>query len=220
VVLAVKVGKPRSFWRGFFLALGSLGVYGRYWDYRAHDEVYKQFELAREGREQGVAWYFMAYPLPVLKFVYYYHFVSNTLYLRTRMGYARSLSPGAFLGLSIPGTASFLLGFILFLTFLGAAAAEEDIYGRTVWDGDLVAAAFLSLGISIVVWLTLRGIAYYRLQSDLNGIWETFDSRSRVLRYGAQPQPAQPWAPPAPAGTWSSPADMQGGATAAPWPPR
>lgn len=213
MVLAVKVGKRRPFWRGFLLALGSVGIYGRYWDYRAHDEVYKQFELAREGREEGVPWYVMAYPLPVLKFVYYYHFVSNIRYLRMRMGFARNLSPGGFLGLSIPGTASLVLAFVLFASLLPASFGTDAAGDSYVQDPGLMQASFIILAVGVVAWVTLRSVAYFRLQSDINGIWETYETRSAVLR--GQLRPA------APAGTvWPSATAPPAGPSSAMPPPR
>jgi hypothetical protein len=185
VVLAMKVGKHRPFWRGFLLALGSLGIYGRYWDYRAHNEVYQQFELVREGREQGVPWYFMAYPLPVLKFVYYYHFVSNVRYVRARMGFQRSLSAGSFLALVITAASTLFAAFLVGLPLIARGMTSRPDGSIAVVDAALVELGQTVLIVGFVAWIALRATAYFRLQSDVNGIWDVYDARARELRQAA-----------------------------------
>jgi hypothetical protein len=201
VVLAVRVGRPRPFWGGFGLAVLTFGVYSYYWDFKTQDELYKQFELAREGRDQGAVWYVMGFVLPVLRFVYFAHYVGNLRYLRARFGFRRSLSLRAFLGLAVPAAAGFFLG------VLGGLA--------------LVLGSLLTLPGGLLLYVALYAVAYFRLQRDVNEVWAAYDARAAALRSGAALGGWVPAGVAAAAPSAIAPAAGPSGAPAAPprWPP-
>lgn len=182
MVLAFQVGRRRPFWRGFLLTVITFGIYSFYWDYKAHDELYKQFELAREERDEGVVWYILGFILPVLRFAYYYHFVANVRYLRQRMRHDRILSPGAFLSMVIVATTTLAITSIVAAIMASAAVTQDE-------DGDLriddqaqfnLAAVIVAGG--TLAFLVLQMVAYYRLQSGINAVWESYQGRAAQLR--------------------------------------
>lgn len=228
VVLAVRVGRPRPFWQGFGLAVVTFGFYSYYWDFKTQDELYKQFELAREGREQGVVWYIMGFLLPVLRFVYFAHYVGNVRYLRTRFGFGRSLSIGRFLGLAIPAAVAFYVGVLLGLVLaLSGVAADPATGGVVVTNADRLDLGFSIAVLSFLAYVVLYAVAYFLLQRDVNEVWSAYDARAAALMAGARAQAAgwlpvagtgvpaatapgapPPAAPPAPAPTgpaWGAP---------------
>lgn len=223
MVLAVRVGRPRPFWTGFGLAALTFTVYSYYWDFKTHDELYKQFELAREGRDQGAVWYIMGFVLPVLRFVYFAHYIGNLRYLRARFGFARSLTVGGFLSLAIPGTLAFFVGIFMGLGTVFASLETTEAGDLTVTD-----AGALNLGLTIAaaglaLYITFYAIAYHRLQGEVNEVWAAYDARAAALRSGV-PAQAPGWlpagagsAPPPPAAPRPAPAPAAAGAP--PWRP-
>lgn len=77
MVLEREVGKRRSFWRGFLLTVVSFGIYAIYWNYKAHDEVFKQFELERQGEDEGIVFLILGVILTPFLWIYQYKFVEN-----------------------------------------------------------------------------------------------------------------------------------------------
>jgi hypothetical protein len=226
VVLAVRVGRPRPFWGGFGLAVLTFGVYSYYWDFKTQDELYKQFELAREGREQGAVWYVMGFVLPVLRFVYFAHYVGNLRYLRARFGFQRSMTVGNFLSLAVPGTVALFVGvFVGLALLLGAVSADPS--GGVVVDHPRqaqVGAVLAATG--FVLYVLFYAMAYARLQREVNEVWAAYDARVAALRSGMAWQapgwlPAGPGSAPAPAASPApGPAPAPWGAPRSPPPPR
>jgi hypothetical protein len=221
VVLAVRVGRPRPFWGGFGLAVLTFGVYSYYWDFKTQDELYKQFELAREGRDQGAVWYVMGFVLPVLRFVYFAHYVGNLRYLRARFGFRRSLSLRAFLGLAVPAAAGFFLGVLGGLALvLGSLLTLPDGSIVVVRPAELRAGLELAAG-GLLLYVALYAVAYFRLQRDVNEVWAAYDARAAALRSGAALGGWVPAGVAAAAPSAIAPAAGPSGAPAAPprWPP-
>lgn len=201
MVLAAPVGRPRSYWVALLLVVATVGIYAFYWHYKTHMELYEQYELRREGRDDGVVWYILGFVLPPLRFVYYYTFVGNVEYLRQRFGYRKQLAPGSFLGLVIPAIAVFFVGSIVALIMIGLAYDLDD-GGTPEAEDDVVRLArpgLLAAGVTVLVLATasyaiLAGIAYHRLQSDVNDLWAAYHHRADQLRAAAAPGPGS--APP------------------------
>lgn len=194
VVLANPVGKPRSTGRGFLLAVATASLYAFYWDFRAHMELYEQFELRRERREHGGVWYVLAFLFWALRFVYYYHFAANVGYLMRRMGHPRPLTPAAILGLKIPATS------VLFVLL-----PVGGLLVATGTAGLVVLGVVLAIG-SLATWMVLKIVAYARLQSSVNWVWGMYHERARQLRRvmpGQAPAPVQ--GVPSPAGQGAAP---------------
>jgi hypothetical protein len=234
VVLALKVGRQRKPAVGFGLALATFNVYSYYWDYKAHRELFDQFELARDGRTDGGFWYFLSTALPVLRFPYHYAVVGNVQYLRQRLGLRLGITPGGFLAFTIPAVSVLLIGYVVGSVLLFNAEDTHD--PRLAWGIGVL------LG-GLVVYAILETLAYVRLQRDINGVWDAYDHRAAQLTAARPAAPAmsaaaQGWTvvdepapsavpsratprPPAPARP-ASPRARAGGATAsarAPKPP-
>jgi hypothetical protein len=92
-----KVGKQRPFWRGLLLTIVTLGIYGIYWNYKAHDEVFKQFELEKEGRDEGILFLVLGLIIGPLIWVYQYKFAENINHTRQELGLAEGVSSVEFL---------------------------------------------------------------------------------------------------------------------------
>lgn len=222
MVLAVRVGRPRPFWAGFGLAIATFGVYSYYWDFKTQDELHKQFELAREGRDQGAAWYILGFLLPVLRFVYFAHYIGNLRYLRARFGFRDSMTLGRFLGLAVPAAVALLVGLFIGLP-IAAAGIEADEQGDLVVDRPELLRAGLALAAAgLALYILLYALAYARLQREVNEVWAAYDARAAALRSGTAQAPGwlpaapgsapPPGAPPAPAPSPPAPA-------APPWRP-
>jgi hypothetical protein len=173
VVLAVKVGRQRKPAVGFGLALATFNVYSYFWDYKAHREVFDQFELGREGRGDAGYWYFLSTALPVLRFPYYYSAVANVQHIRQRLGLPKGITPAGFLGLTIPAVTLLLIGY-----FVGTYLIVVGIDGE---DDGLVGAGLGVLLGGLAVYVALETVAYVRLQTDINGVWDAYDRRRAQL---------------------------------------
>ena len=184
MVLAFPVGKPRPFWRGFGLAVATVSVYGFYWDFKTHMELYHQFELKREHREDGAVWYIMGFLLPVLRFVYYYHFSANLAYLQTRMRHARRVSPGTVVTLMIAATSSLFL-----LPFVGSIIASV---GFEADASSMVVLGFTIIAIGVALWVVLKAVAYHLLQRNINRVWASFHQRLAQLKAVEAPPATAP----------------------------
>lgn len=189
VVLARRIGKPRPFALVLLLYVATFGIYGIYWHYRAHHEVHRQFELDLEGRDEGVVWLILDRVFFALRWIFQYGFVGNVAHVRRRMGEERGVSPAAFLGLAIPGSALTYIGLILAFastTFTNEAGAVTDRFWFTL---------LLSIGLgAYVLGAALQIPAYGLLQRDLNRIWRGYDVRIAELMppYPAAAAPSAP----------------------------
>lgn len=190
MVLAQRVGKKRSFARGLLLSIFTFGIYSVYWNYKAHNEVYRQFELGREDRDEGMVWYVLGLVVPPFLLAYLWVLASNVAYVRARIGLPARLTPGRFVGRIAVGVGALVVGLVaLEVTLLAAApeATPEEVetaitpaLGATV-----TALAFLALG--------LVGWAYKGLQEDINEVWDAYDARIHFLSQPRpEPQPAAP----------------------------
>lgn len=178
MVLGHQVGKPRGFLRGFLLTIASVGFYAVYWNYKAHSELYKQFELAREDRDEGVIWYILGLIFPPLVFAYLWTFASNVAYLRQRMLLPRRTTPASFLVLLGIGLGTFLMGWFALLVLLAVAEAANGALDEN--DPALAATAMLFF-VGLLLFVTLGSIAYYRLQRDINEVWSAYGLRVAQL---------------------------------------
>lgn len=177
MVLTDKVGKERPFLRGLLLTVLTFGLYGIYWLYKAHDELYKQFELQHDKRDEATVWLIMGLLLPPLKFVYEWTFVSNVRYLRQRLGLYRSISPAAFVSLDAFAALANVIALVV-LNFQ-VAALGDDPTEEAMMDAILGAVGYLA--IAFVVAAIARIIAFFLLQSDINEVWRAYDARMRAL---------------------------------------
>lgn len=213
MVLAMKVGKERSFGLVLLLGIVTFGVYFIYWHYKAHVEVFKQFELDREGRDEGIVWMILGYVLfqPLL-WVYQYIFVKNIAYVRERLGLGGGITPGRFLGMTIPGGIVMAIGF--FMTLFGAlmlaseAGDVDDPEALTPAEAD-DARALGGILLPIGLVLALGGIAlvlvpYFQLQRDINAVWRAYDQRMRSLTTPGPGAPGVPAGTAAPGAAWSA----------------
>ncbi|MHB8605397.1 MAG: DUF4234 domain-containing protein [Thermoplasmatota archaeon] len=110
MVAPTKVGKQRSFGRGLLLTIVTFGIYSLYWNWQANKELFDQFELKKEGREDNMVWFIVGIILTPLLWVYQYKAVENVNYLRSRFGLPPLISPLAFLMWNIFGWILLLFG--------------------------------------------------------------------------------------------------------------
>lgn len=190
--------------------MATFSFYGFYWDYKAHREVFDQFELQREWRHDGVVWYIMGFLLPVLRFVYYYHFASNLEYILGRMDRRRRISAGGVLALMIVATSVLVVFGLVGLILVGSAI---DPFSEEVVAPERLAAGVALAAVGVAAWVVLKASAYWRLQGALNRIWSAYAWRMDRLRASAAPSMAGPHGPPpgVPPMTASGEATWQGG---------
>lgn len=177
MVLAQKVGQKRSFGVGLLLTIVTFGVYAVFWNYRAHNELYKQFELQREGRDEGMVWYVLGIVLPPFLIPYFWIFAANVAYLRERIGLRRAMTPGRFVTLAGSGVGAFALGIIILqaaVVAVGENATEEETTAAVGQAGPV----FLGLALLAAV---LVAAAYHGLQRDINELWDAYDARMSYL---------------------------------------
>jgi hypothetical protein len=190
VVLAERVGKKRSFWRGLLLTIATFGLYAIYWNYRAQNEVYRQFELSKEGRDEGVLWYVLGLVLVPFLVAYFWTMVSNVQYVRERMRLPRSLSPAKFVTLFSIGVGAYLAAviFVVALDATGSISMDPgaEPSGLEVLAGELIIAG-------AVAFLATVPYAYARLQKDVNEVWDAYDRRlAELTAPAAAPSEAAP----------------------------
>ena len=185
VVLRFPVGRARPPVHGFWLTVASFTFYRFYWDVKAHEELWTQFELGRERRATGFFWYMLGFILVFLRFVYYGYFVGNVEYLRARFGMQPGIRTATFLTLTIIGTSAlYLLPTVGILLSMYVGAEFEEPYNLADWIGiGLVVAG-------IAVNLTFYVIAYVRLQRSINQVWAAF--HGRIAQLAAGPTSGQP----------------------------
>lgn len=195
VVIAYRLGRPRKFAVCFWLTVASVWLYSYYWDHKVHDELYKQFELAREGRDQGTTWYIFGLLFFFFRFVYYYYFVANVQYLRARFGMPGGIRPGVFLGHVIPAVAILIIGGQVGIVMAANAFGTDDDGEGFLDDPGLLAAGILTILGSLAVYITLEALAYWRLQRDVNLVWEAYDRRMAQITAPAAATPSPAWQP-------------------------
>lgn len=186
MVLAERVGTKRSFGVGLLLTVVTFGIYAVYWNYKAHNELYRQFELAREGRDEGMVWYVLGLVVPPFLLAYLWVFAANVSYLRERVGLRRGTTPGRLVTLVGLGIGAFAVGIILLETALvvtGTEPTAEEVNAAV----DAAGGTFLLLA---VLAATIMAVAYRGLQRDINELWDAYDARILYLR--AHPEEARP----------------------------
>lgn len=177
MVLATKVGRKRRFGAGLLLTIVTFGIYAVYWNYKAHNEIYRQFELARERRDEGMVWYVLGLVLPPFLLAYLWVFASNVRYVRERVGLRTAMTPARLVTLVGAAVASFAVGIILLEAALVVAGPEPST-GEIEAAIDNAGAAFLALSAFAAL---LLAIAYRGLQRDINELWDAFDARIAYL---------------------------------------
>jgi uncharacterized membrane protein (DUF485 family) len=200
VVLAQPIGRKRSFAAGLLLTVVTFGVYIVYWNYKAHNEVYRQFELARENRDEGMVWYVLGLVVPPFLLAYFYVMAANVTYVRDRIGLPRRQTPARFVTLIGLAAAAFVAG--LLIAEVALSTLPEDATQEQISDAfSAVMAQFFGFLIAALVLLL---IAYYGMQRDINELWDAYAARVHYLRANPPqaPPPAypMPWGQPAPAG--------------------
>jgi hypothetical protein len=202
MVLVRRIGQPRSFWLVLVFYVGTFGVYGIYWHYKTHHEVYRQFELDLDARDEGTVWLVLDRVFFPLRWIFQYGFVSNVTHVRRRLHADQGITPSQFLGLVIPGATLSYGAFILLV--IGQSFLDTPNEGLAYLFSQLAVATY-------VLGAALQVPAYYRLQRDMNRIWHRFDERMDALM---PPAPSRPgvWQPVLPAPAVSPPAPPA-------WPP-
>lgn len=175
MVLTRKVGTERPYPLVLLLYIVTFTVYGYYWWFKAHDEVYKQFELGNDGREQGVLWLVLGVLFYPLIFVHLAYFVANVEYVRKRLGFPQGITTAGFLGLAITGSV------LTFAALLSGVIAVS--FAQTLGQGGAIVGGVLGslAGLFLVASVVLLIIAYARLQGDINGIWHGYLQRMQEL---------------------------------------
>lgn len=186
MVLATRVGQKRSFALGILLTVVTFGIYAVYWNYRAHNELYRQFELGREGRDEGMVWYVLGLVLPPFLLAYLWVFASNVSSLRERIGLARRMTPARLITLVGLGVGAFAVGIVLLETALvvtGTEPTAQELNAAVEAAGGtfLLLAALAAL---------LLALGYHGLQRDINELWDAYDARVAYLR--AHPEATRP----------------------------
>ena len=206
MVLAQPVGRKRSFAVGLLLTIVTFGIYAVYWNYKAHNELYRQFELARENRDEGMVWYVLG--LVVFPFLLAYFFVmaANVTYVRDRIGLPRRQTPARFLTLVSLAVAAVVVG--LLVVEVAVSALPEEM-PQEEYDAAVAAQLPVFFGFALAG-LALLGIAYYGLQRDMNELWDAYHARLGFLQANPPPPapPAPVWGappPPPPALPWATP---------------
>lgn len=187
MVLTRRVGVQRSYPMVLLLYVVTFSYYGAYWHYKTHKELYDQFELQRERKQDGFLWVLFGYAMfrPLL-WVYQWILISNLRHVRERLGFSRTISVGSFLSLTIGGSVIILAG--LFASLLVTGEVDEDQPA----DEQFVDAA---AGMGVLLLFAIGGAAmqitaFALLQRDVNQVWSAYDRRMEEL------MPATP--PPAP----------------------
>lgn len=184
MVLVRRIGRERPYPLVLLLYVATLGIYGIYWHYKTHHEVYRQFELDLDGRQEGVVWLVLDRVFFPLRWIYQYGFVGNVAHVRTRMGAKKSLSPATFLGLTIPGGTLVYAAFILAVV---ASSIDADASPR------LATGLAIAAGAAFVLGAGLQIPAFAMLQTNMNGLWRAFDQRMLELMPPAPSPPADAW---------------------------
>lgn len=185
MVRATKLGKERPWVRGFVLTVITFGIYGIYWLYKAHDEVFKQFEMDNEGRDEGIVWLILGLVFSPLIYVYQWMFVSNVNWVEHRLGLKARITPGQFIMLVIVPSLVVAAGSIVLFT----SEMDPDT-GMPTEVGEpqaMVGAAIIGLG--AVLTLLLVVTAYAKLQNSINDVWAAYDARMAQLK---QSEPGTP----------------------------
>lgn len=191
MVRATKLGKKRPFIRGFLLTIVSFGIYRYYWLYKAHIELYKQFELEDEGREDGVVWLILGLLIPVILYVYIYFFTKNLNELSRRLNLRNRITPLKFILVEILAFIPIVAGFAVMV--LGGTLAEEA-------GASGAGAASVLAGLAVIAGgLVMLVLPYYWTQEDVNDIWDAYDTRMDTLTRSPPedgPGPGTPQKPP------------------------
>lgn len=170
LVRTEKVGKKRPFWRGFLLTVVTFGIYGLYWLYKAPKEIHRQFELMKEGRDDAVVWLLIGLVVPVVRLVYEYKMVDNVRYVRERLGIEDGIEPGWFVGLRVISQVLMFAMTLVILTSLPETAIEQT-----------PGVVFGALGATFLAGFGLIAYVFWRLQTDINTIWDRWEQRVEEL---------------------------------------
>lgn len=190
MVLAQKVGQKRSFGLGLLLTIVTFGIYAIFWNYKAHNELYRQFELEREDRDEGMVWYVLGLTLQPLLVAYLWIFASNVDYLRQRIGLPRKMTPGKFVALAGTGV-GIIAGATILLVVASFGVPENATQEETAAAIGAVSDAFLAL---LATGGVLVAIAYAGLQKDINELWDAYDARIAYLsRHPEEIAPRSPY---------------------------
>lgn len=168
------------------LSVVTFGLYLPYWYYATHRELYDQFELEQDRKEAGFIWLLYGHVvLRPLVFVYEWIMVSNLLHVRQRMGFRKSVGPGAVISVTI---GAMVLGVVLLFVGYGVLLVNmpdpaDNLSNDEEADQTLEALAkaiplFLA---ALLVPLLMRLVIYAVVQSQFNQVWRAFDARITEL---------------------------------------
>lgn len=194
VVLTRKVGTERSFPVVALLFVLTFGLYGIYWHYKVQNELYKQFELYQEPRDEGVVWLLYGYVVfrPLL-WVFVYILVDNVQHVRARFGMPGTPTPARVVTLAVLGA---IVGYAgLGFLYAGAVLGLDPVPPDDMSREEAASLATLLTGLAVLFLLTgalLLVLAYAPLQHAVNQVWRAFDDRMAQLRPQV-PEGLVPW---------------------------
>lgn len=200
LVLTGAVGKKRHPLRGFLLTIVTFGIYRYYWIYKAPTEVYRQFELDREGRDDSVVWLILGILLPVLILVYDWKAVENVRYVRARLGLQGGITPAKFTLLPVAIAA---VGFVVIV--VGGLALETSGIGSSTDAAEGEDVLYGVAGLIFLVALAVNVWTYVAFQNDINAVWDAWAARVQQIATPAAAGPAATGASPAAAATAAIP---------------
>lgn len=184
MVLTNKVGTERSFPIVALLYGATLGLYGIYWHYKVQNELYKQFELHREQRDEGALW--LLYGRTVFRplfWVFLFVFVDNLHHVRARFGLQERPRTGYVLTFSIIGTICAYLGLgLLYFAFYLAFGEDPNMSVDEVRA--LATGIFLLSALALALGGALLAMVYAPLQKAVNEVWQAYDARMEALMPG------------------------------------
>src|ERR1051326_3611891 len=94
MTLPHKVGTQRNFWTGLLLSIVTLGIYGLYWNWKVHNEIFEQFELKKEGRDEGMVFFIVGIFVNIVRWIFQYRSVEDLNYVRARSNMAPGVGAG------------------------------------------------------------------------------------------------------------------------------
>lgn len=168
------------------LSIVTFGLYLPYWYYATHRELFDQFELEQDRKESGFIWLLYGHVvLRPLVFVYEWIMVSNLVHVRQRMGFRKSIGPGAVISVTI---GAMVLGVVFLFVGYGVLIVnmpdqDADLTAEEETDQLLEALAkaipvFLA---GVLVPIVMRLTIYAVVQSQFNQVWRAFDARITEL---------------------------------------
>lgn len=147
------MGKKRPVWRTLVLGLGTLGIYGLYWFYKAHAELCDRFQGETPDVDRETLWFVLGILLAPFFLVYLWKFVADVNRARETTGLSRSLS------------AFWILVLVASFGFLGGILVVR--LQIPTWQG---------YALAVLGWV----LAVASLQADINEVWSRLDEQGEI----------------------------------------